>query len=165
MSRANRVKPGPGQESVWDYPRPPAAERTDRHIRVVLGGVTIADTQRAIKVMETSHPPVYYVPPEDIAPGVLLPSERSTFCEYKGRAGYYHVSAAGVERLDAAWSYPQPSNRFRDLAGYIAFYPGMMDECTVDGEVVVPQPGDFYGGWVTADIVGPFKGSPGTLGW
>ncbi|MBW6469484.1 MAG: DUF427 domain-containing protein, partial [Coriobacteriia bacterium] len=108
---------------------------------------------------------VYYVPPEDIAPGVLLPSERSTFCEYKGRAIYYHVSAAGVERLDAAWSYPQPSNRFRDLAGYVAFYPGMMDECTVDGEVVVPQPGDFYGGWVTTDIVGPFKGSPGTLGW
>ena len=163
--KPHRITPGPGQESVWDYPRPPRAEPTGKHIRVVLGGTTIADTRHAIKVTETSHPPVYYIPPDDIAPGVLAPSDRTTFCEYKGRASYYHVRAGGVERRNAAWSYPQPAERYRELAGYLAFYPGMMDECSVDGEIVTAQPGDFYGGWITADIVGPFKGDPGTLGW
>jgi uncharacterized protein (DUF427 family) len=165
MPPADRVQPGPGQESVWDYPRPPRAQRTSKHIRVILGGITVAETDRAIKVMETSHPPVYYIPPDDITPGVLSPSERTTFCEYKGRAAYHHVNAGGVGKRDAAWSYPEPSGAFSELAGHIAFYPSMMDECTVDGEVVMPQPGDFYGGWITSDIVGPFKGSPGTLGW
>ena len=165
MVSARRVEPGPGQESVWDYPRPPRAAPTPKHIRVILGGVTVAETDRAIKVMETSHPPTYYIPPADISPGVLTPSERTSFCEYKGRAVYHHVTAGGVERRDAAWSYPEPSGGYTELAGYIAFYPGMMDECTVDGEAVVPQPGGFYGGWITSDVVGPFKGSPDTLGW
>jgi len=159
------VTPAPGQESVWDYPRPPRAERTSKRIRIVLGGVTIADTTGAIKVMETSHPPVYYLPPEDIAPGVLTTSDRRTFCEYKGWATYHHVSAGGVERRDAAWSYPEPSPGYESLAGHIAFYPGLMDECSVDGQIVTPQPGGFYGGWITPDIVGPFKGGQGTLGW
>lgn len=163
--RPNRITPDPGQESVWDYPRPPAAERSTRHVRVVLGGMTVAETTRSVKVMETSHPPVYYIPAEDVTPGCLAPSTASTSCEYKGRAAYYHVTAGGVERRDAAWSYPEPLEPYAVLAGHVAFYPGLMDECTVDGERAVPQPGDFYGGWITSEIVGPFKGSPGTLGW
>ena len=163
--RPNRITPEPGQESVWDYPRPPAAVPSTRHIRVVLGGVTVAETTRPIKVMETTHPPVYYIPAEDVTPGCLAPSTRSTTCEYKGRAAYHHVTAGGVERRNAAWSYPEPFEPYAGLAGHVAFYPGQMDECTVDGEQVVPQPGDFYGGWITSEIAGPFKGSPGTLGW
>ncbi len=163
--RAERIEPGPGQESVWDYPRPPHAERTTKHIRVMLAGVTVADTNRSVKVMETSHPPTYYIPHEDVAHGVLSPAARSTVCEFKGRAVYHHVTAGGVERRNAAWSYPDPLDPYGEIAGHIAFYPSMMDECSVDGEPVIPQPGDFYGGWVTSDVVGPFKGGPGTLGW
>ncbi len=163
--RPRPVTPAPGQESVWDYPRPPRAELTPRLIRVVLDGVTIADTHRAVKVMETSHPPVYYIPPEDIATGALSASERRTFCEYKGWAAYHLVCAGGIERRDAAWSYPDPAPGYEGIAGHVAFYPGLMDECNVDGEVVTPQPGGFYGGWITTDVVGPFKGEPGTLGW
>lgn len=163
--KPRRIEPGPEQESVWDYPRPPRAEPTLKRIAVVLGGVMIADTTRAIKVMETSHPPVYYIPPDDILAGVLTPSGRTTFCEYKGRAVYYHVAGGGIQRHDAAWAYPEPAMRYAEMAGYVAFYPELMDECTVEGETVVPQPGGFYGGWITGDIVGPFKGEPGTHGW
>jgi uncharacterized protein (DUF427 family) len=163
--RPHPDSPQPGQESVWDYPRPPRAELTSKRIRVVLGGVVVADTVRAIKVMETSHPPVYYVPSGDIDSDVLSPSERTTFCEYKGHAVYHHVTAGGIERRNAAWSYPEPETPYHVLSGYVAFYPALMDECTVDGEVARAQPGDFYGGWITSNIAGPFKGDPGTRGW
>lgn len=165
MNPDMRDTPGPGQESVWDYPRPPRAEPSSREIRVVLGGIVVAATDRAVKVMETSHPPVYYIPAEDVTPGCLDPSSRSTVCEFKGRAIYYNVHGGGQERKNAAWSYPEPFEPYGLIAGHVAFYPGLMDECTVDGERVTAQPGDFYGGWVTSEIVGPFKGGPGTLGW
>jgi len=163
--RPTRVEPGPGQESVWDYPRPPRLERSDDHVTVVLGGVTIADSRRALRVLETSSPPVYYIPPGDITGGVLVPSDRTTFCEWKGDASYYDVSAAGRTERAAAWHYPAPTAPFAAIAGHVAFYPGRMEACTVNGEQVRPQPGDYYGGWITSGIVGPFKGDPGTSGW
>jgi len=155
-----REKPGPGQESVWDYPRPPLVERTEKHIEVVFGGKTIADTTRALRVLETSHPPVYYIPFEDVAEGVLLSSGRASYCEFKGEACYFDVSAGGRTAEDASWTYERPSPGFETLRGHVAFYPRPMDECRVDGEVARPQPGEFYGGWITSDIVGPFKGEP-----
>jgi uncharacterized protein (DUF427 family) len=163
--RPSRVAPGPGQESVWDYPRPPRVEPTSKRLRVVFGGVVIADTTRGWRVLETSHPPVYYIPPEDILPGALVATPRSSFCEFKGAARYFTVIAGGKRAEDAAWSYPDPSPPFARLRDHVAFYAGRMDECTVDGERVTPQPGGFYGGWITRDIVGPFKGGPGSMGW
>jgi uncharacterized protein (DUF427 family) len=160
-----RVVPGPGQESVWDYPRPPRLEDCPRRIRIDFGGVTIAETGRAKRLLETSHPPAYYLPPEDVTPGVLIPTASSTWCEYKGRAVYFTVRAGGREVIDAAWAYPEPTTAFAAMAGYVAFYAGPMDACWVDDERAEPQPGGFYGGWVTRDVVGPFKGDPGTLGW
>ena len=160
-----RERPGPGQESVWDYPRPPSLEPTRRRIRIVGGGQTIVDTTSAWRVLETSHPPGYYIPPDDIRPGVLVPADGGSFCEWKGRAEYFSVRVGGRELPSAAWTYPNPIPRFAPIAGYVAFYAGPMDRCLVDDEVVTPQPGAFYGGWITADIVGPFKGGPGTTGW
>lgn len=160
-----REHPGPAQESVWDYPRPPALEPTPRRIRVVLAGETIVDTTSAWRVLETSHPPNYYFPPEDIRLAVLIPADRGSVCEWKGRAEYFSVRVGDHEYANAAWAYPNPTPRFTPIAGYVAFYAGPMDRCLVDEEVVTPQPGGFYGGWITADIVGPFKGSPGTTGW
>jgi uncharacterized protein (DUF427 family) len=125
----------------------------------------IAETSRAYRVLETSHPPVYYLPPEDILPGALLATERGSFCEFKGAARYFTVNAGGKCAEDAAWSYPDPSQPFAVIRDHVAFYPGRMDACTFDGEVVVPQPGGFYGGWISSDVVGPFKGGPGTMGW
>ena len=159
-----RIPPGPDQESVWDYPRPPRVEPTTRRLRVVLGGVVVADTSRAHRVLETSHPPVYYIPPGDILPGALVATARGSFCEFKGGARYLTVTAGGKRAEDAAWSYPDPSPAFVVIRNHVAFYPGRMDACTVDGEVVVPQPGGFYGGWITGDVVGPFKGGPGSMG-
>jgi uncharacterized protein (DUF427 family) len=155
-------------ESVWDYPRPPALEHSSREIRIVFDGAVIAESTRALRVLETSHPPVYYLPAEDILPGVLERSSarRGSFCEWKGVASYYDVIAPGGRRADgAAWGYADPSPGFRELLGAVAFYPSAMDECTVDGELVTAQPGDFYGGWITSEITGPFKGAPGTQGW
>lgn len=160
-----RIVPQPGQESVWDYPRPPRLEDSPKHVQVVFNGVTIADTRRAKRVLETSHPPVYYIPPDDIQHAYLVRSPRSSFCEWKGQAGYYTVKVGDRQVQDAAWYYPEPTARFADLENYVAFYPGLMDGCYIDGEAVQPQPGGFYGGWVTSDIVGPFKGSAGTWGW
>ncbi|HUG64982.1 MAG TPA: DUF427 domain-containing protein [Gaiellaceae bacterium] len=153
-------------ESVWDYPRPPSVEASARRIRVELGGETIVDTRRAQRVRETSHPPVYYIATTEIAPGVLVPSGgRTTFCEWKGIASYYDV-VVGDRRVErAAWAYHDPRLGFEQLRDAIAFYPGRMDACYVDDERVVAQPGDFYGGWITSDVVGPFKGEPGTRGW
>lgn len=160
-----RIPPAPGQESVWDYPRPPRLEPTSKHLRVVFNGVVIAETQRGQRVLETSHPPVYYFPPEDVQAQYLVPSSRQTFCEWKGQGAYYHVKVGDRQANNAAWYYPKPTPAFAPIRNYIAFYAGLMDECTVDGVVVMPQPGGFYGGWITPDIVGPFKGAPGTWGW
>jgi uncharacterized protein (DUF427 family) len=150
---------------VWAYPRPPRLEPTSRRLLVVLGGVVVADTTRGLRVLETSHPPNYYVPPGDVAPGVLEREDRTSCCEFKGRAHYWSVRGGDRVETAAAWGYDQPTPRYQTLAGYVAFYPGRMDACFVDDEAVLAQPGGFYGGWVTKDLVGPFKGAPGTLGW
>lgn len=163
--RMQQQTPGPGQESVWDYPRPPRVEPTPKLIRVVFNGVTIAETRRAVRVLETSHPPVYYLPPDDIRMEYLTATSRSTFCEFKGAARYWTLRAGERAVENAAWSYPNPAPGFEAIRDHLAFYAAPMDECTVDGERVTPQPGGFYGGWITSDIVGPFKGGPGTLGW
>lgn len=160
-----RLEPGPGQESVWDYPRPPRLELTDHVIQVVFNGVLIADTRRAYRVLETSHPPVYYLPPDDVQRPCLRRSARATVCEWKGRAGYCTLQVGERAVPNAAWFYPEPTPAFAALRDYLAFYPQPMDACFVDGERVVPQPGGFYGGWITSWIVGPFKGEPGTEFW
>ena len=162
---AEPIVPGPGQESVWDYPRPPRLEPSARRVRVVLGGETIVDTTRAWRVLETSHPPVYYVAKSDISPKALVRTNRRSFCEYKGTASYYTVRAGGQTAPDAAWTYLDPTPAFAALADHVAFYPGRMDACFLDDEPVRAQPGDFYGGWITDEVVGPFKGDPGTMGW
>ena len=159
-----RIAPGPGQESVWDYPRPPRLERFSGRIQIMLGGVTIADTRGAYRVLETSHPPVYYLPPGDIGPDALVPASGASFCEWKGAARYFDVVGGAKRAPRAAWCYPQPTPAFAPIAGYFAFYPAPMDACFVDGERVAPQPGGFYGGWITSELIGPFKGSPGTHG-
>ena len=154
-------------ESVWDYPRPPRVELSRRRVRVVLGGEVIVETTRAHRVLETSHPPVYYVPSEDVAAGALEPARGGgTFCEWKGQASYFDVIGGTGRRVErGAWTYRDPAAPFAVLREAVAFYPGPMDECTLDGEVVVAQPGDFYGGWITSEIIGPFKGGAGTSGW
>jgi uncharacterized protein (DUF427 family) len=163
--RSYRIQPGPGQESVWDYPRPPRLEDCPKHIQVVFDGVTIADTQRAKRVLETSHPPVYYIPPEDIRMEHLIEAPGTSWCEWKGQARYYTVVVGERRAEKAAWSYPQPTPAFEGIRDHVAFHAGLVDRCTVDGERVQPQPGGFYGGWITSDVVGPFKGGPGTRGW
>jgi uncharacterized protein (DUF427 family) len=160
-----RIAPGSGQESVWDYPRPPRLEDSDKPIQIVFGGVIIADTRRAKRVLETSHPPVYYIPQEDIRMEYFTPVHGQSFCEWKGMANYYSITVGEKAAVSSAWYYPNPTPAFDALKNYVAVYPALMDACTVNGERVTPQPGDFYGGWVTSDIVGPFKGEPGTLGW
>lgn len=152
-------------ECVWDYPRPPRLERTGRHILVKFAGVVLADTRSAFRVLETSHPPVYYVPPQDVAARYLSETGGDSFCEWKGRARYYDVCVGAKRAAHAAWTYPEPARDFAPIRDHMAFYPSRMDGCFVDGERVRSQPGDFYGGWITSDLVGPFKGSPGTHGW
>lgn len=156
---------GPGQESVWSYPRPAIAEPCSRHIRILHRGVMIADTSASVRTIETSHPPSYYISPSDILPGLLQPSARRSFCEWKGDAVYFDLAVGGVRLRDAAWSYPAPSPKFEILRDHVAFYAAAVDECFVDGERVTPQPGDFYGGWITSDLAGPFKGVPGSRFW
>jgi uncharacterized protein (DUF427 family) len=165
MKRGRGSAPQPGQESVWDYPRPPRLEDSSDHIQIVFQGVTIVETRRAKRVLETSHPPVYYIAPEDIKMEYLAPTSRETYCEFKGAASYYTIRVDGAEVPNGAWYYAHPSKGYESLAGYVAFYPGKMDACYVNGEKVQAQPGDFYGGWITSKIVGPFKGGPGTYGW
>jgi uncharacterized protein (DUF427 family) len=157
--------PGPGQESVWDYPRPPRVETTSDRIVVRLGGAVIADTTAAVRVLETSHPPVYYLPASDFAPGSLTRTSGSSMCEFKGRAAYFDVHGGGETVERAGWHYPTPEPGYGELEGRVAIYPSAMDSCEVAGEVVRAQAGDFYGGWITSRVVGPFKGEPGTLGW
>ena len=159
------IRPSANQESVWDYPRPPRLEPVKKRIQIISAGTVLADTTQAFRVLETSHPPVYYLPPEDIRLERLTQSGGSSFCEWKGGARYYALNGA-----DVAWYYPSPTKGFEAIAGYLAFYAGRVtlqdgDGCFVDGERVTPQPGGFYGGWITADVVGPFKGIPGSMGW
>ncbi len=165
LTRPQPIPTGPGQESVWDYPRPPRLEPVARRLRVVFNGVTIADTERGFRVLETSHPPTYYLPPEDVLMEHLRPAGSGSVCEWKGGAVYYDVVVGERVAPRAAWAYPAPTGAFRPMRDHVAFYAGLLDGCYVDGERVTPQPGRFYGGWITRDIVGPFKGEPGTGGW
>ena len=156
---------GPGQESVWDYPRPPRVEHVDVRVTIDLGGERVVDTRDVVRVLETSHPPVYYLPIAAFRPDALVAAKGSSFCEFKGAARYLSVCGGGTVAERSAWNYPSPSPGFESLADRVAVYAGPMDACTVDGEQVVPQPGRFYGGWITANVVGPFKGGAGSLGW
>lgn len=160
-----RVEPEQGQESVWDYPRPPRVEAAGEHIVVRLGGEVIADTRDAVRVLETSHPPVYYLPRSAFAEGTLVPAAGSSFCEFKGDARYLSVRSGDATAERSAWFYPTPSPGYEALMDRVALYPAAMDSCEVDGETVLPQAGGFYGGWITSRVTGPFKGEPGTAGW
>ena len=159
------IQPKAGQESVWDYPRPPRLEDVSEHVRVVFNDVIIADTNRAKRILETSHPPVYYLPPDDIQMEYLEKNNHRSFCEFKGMAGYYNLDVDGQQVTNAAWFYPSPVTEYADLKDYLAFYPSKMDACYVGDERVQAQEGDFYGGWITSKVVGPFKGGAGTRGW
>jgi uncharacterized protein (DUF427 family) len=140
-------------------------EPTSERVVVTLGGQVVADTTAALRVLETSHPPVYYLPRASFRTGALSPAPGASLCEFKGQAAYVDVSAGGVTAAGAAWFYRKPWRGFEQLEDHVALYPGAMDACTVDGETVIAQEGDFYGGWITSRVVGPFKGAPGTLGW
>lgn len=160
-----RVKPLPGQESVWDYPRPPAIEAISDHIRIVQEGEVICDSNHSYRILETSHPPTYYVPIATFSSGVLMKTTKTSFCEFKGLATYFHL-VVGEKLLEfAAWGYANPSDSYRPLKDHLSVYATMVDECYVGEERVQPQKGDFYGGWITSKVVGPFKGGPGTWGW
>ena len=163
--RPKPIPPRPGQESVWDYPRPPALEPVSEHVRILFDGKILADTNGAWRVLETSHPPVYYLPPNDIDQDLLEPGLGQSFCEWKGKARYVDVVSGEKRAPKVGWFYPEPTERFARIAGYIAFYAGPMDACYVGDELVTPQPGGFYGGWVTSKVVGPFKGGEGSWGW
>ena len=159
------VTPGPGQESVWDYPRPPRVEATTDRIRIRFGGETIADTTDAVRVLETSHPPVYYLPRSAFPEGTLEKAAGASFCEFKGAAKYVTLRGGSARAESAGWYYPNPSPGYELLTDRVAVYPSAMDSCEVNGEIVAAQAGDFYGGWITSRVVGPFKGEPGTMGW
>ncbi|MFN8018425.1 MAG: DUF427 domain-containing protein [Acidimicrobiales bacterium] len=166
MHRPERIEPGPGQESVWDYPRPPRIDPTGSLVRVVHGGHTVAESRRALRVLETSQPPAFYLPPDDVDLEVLHPSVTRTYCEWKGAAAHLDLAVPGTEPVrNAAWWYVDPTPSFAPIAGYLAFYAQRVDECWVDEERVQANEGSFYGGWITSKVVGPFKGGPGTLGW
>ncbi len=159
------IPPQPGQESVWDYPRPATLEDTTRHLKVICQGIVLAETRRGKRVLETSHPPTYYFPPEHVQGQYLVPTGRGGVCEWKGGYAYYDIHLDnGVIPL-GAWQYVAPTPNFQGIQDYYGFFVRSMDACYVDNELVVPQPGDFYGGWITTDVVGPFKGGPGTWGW
>ena len=157
--------PLPGQESVGDYPRPPRVEPTTERVLIVLGGEIILDTEDAVRVLETSHPPVYYLPRSAFSPGTFAPAAGSSFCEFKGVAEYLTVRGGPKVAENAAWFYPKPVRGYEQLLDRVAVYAGRMDYCEVDGERVLPQAGGFYGGWITGRVTGPFKGEPGTAGW
>lgn len=159
------IPPQPGQESVWDYPRPAILQDTNKHIRIIFNGIIIAETRQAKRVLETSHPPGYYIPEADIKMEYLIENSQRSWCEWKGRCSYYDVIVGDKQAKKAAWRYPQPTGDFASIHDHYSFYPGLMDACYVDDELVQPQAGGFYGGWITKDIVGPFKGEPGTMGW
>ncbi|MEM6690089.1 MAG: DUF427 domain-containing protein [Planctomycetota bacterium] len=160
---------GPGQESVWDFPRPAICEPTSRRLRVEAFGRVIAETSNGYRVLETSHPPVYYFPPADVDDSIVQPGGGGSFCEWKGSAKYFDlvapIDSSSPSAPGAAWSYPGPTKSFEPMKDFIAFYAGLVDRCMVDDYLVTPQPGGFYGGWITPDVVGPFKGIPGSRGW
>ncbi|MDZ7683421.1 MAG: DUF427 domain-containing protein [Fodinibius sp.] len=160
-----KIEPGPGQESVWDYPRPPKLENCDEVIRVTFNGKEIVRSSNAKRVLETSHPPVYYIPQQDIQMQYLHEIPGTTYCEWKGQAHYFDVTVGDQTAKKAAWNYPNPTGKFQSMAGYLAFYAHKMGSCHVGDEKVNAQKGGFYGGWITSDIVGPFKGEAGTAGW
>jgi uncharacterized protein (DUF427 family) len=161
-----RIEPGPDQESVWDYPRPPVVVATDAHVRVIHRGRLVAETRRALRVLETSQPPAFYLPGDDVDLSVMVPSPRRSMCEWKGVASYWSIDLGdGTIVPDAAWSYGHPVPGYAAIAGHLAFYAQSVDECWVDDERVEPNPGMFYGGWITSKVVGPFKGAAGTLHW
>ena len=153
------------QESVWDYPRPPNVEVETRPARILFNGKPIVASWRAVRVLETSHPPNIYVPFAAVAAGVLERNPQRTTCEWKGQAEYWNVRVGDTTASAAAWSYPHPRPGYEALAGFVSFYPALMEACFLGTELVTPQPGQFYGGWITAEIVGPFKGGEGTWGW
>jgi uncharacterized protein (DUF427 family) len=158
------IEPTAGQESVWDYPRPPICADDDREVIVRLQDLQIARTTRAKRVLETASPPTFYIPPDDIDLSCWQRTASSSFCEWKGSATYWSCKLAAHTISSVGWSYEQPTNQFAVIAGYLSFYPALL-QCTVDGESVRPQPGGFYGGWVTNEIIGPCKGKPGTGSW
>ena len=158
-------KPGPGQESVWDYPRPPRLESFAGLITIELGGEVIASTDRGWRVLETSHPPTYYLPRSAFRDGVLREAPGSSWCEWKGRARYFDLVTGTAVAAKAAWNYPEPTAGFEEISDAVAVMAAAVDRCTVNGETVVAQPGGFYGGWITSWVVGPFKGGPGSAGW
>jgi uncharacterized protein (DUF427 family) len=164
VKRPPRDPVAPGVESVWDYPRPPRLDPSDELVLVTFAGVTIAESRRAIRVLETSHAPVYYLPPDDVR-AVLAWNPRRTWCEFKGAAAYADVIVGDRRSESACWSYPTPTPDFAPIAGWIAFYPSRVERITIAGEVVRSVGGDFYGGWITSRVAGPFKGGPGTEGW
>ena len=155
----------PGQESVWDYPRPPVVRASDEHIVIVLGGVEICETTTSWRLLETSHPPTYYLPRSAFRPGALVSAPGHSYCEWKGQASYLDVVGGDKVAPRSAWYYPQPAPVYAALRGHVAVYAAAMDYCVVDGERVEPQPGGFYGGWITSAVSGPFKGVPGSTGW
>ncbi|MGB3766400.1 MAG: DUF427 domain-containing protein [Phormidesmis sp.] len=163
--RPEPIPPGPNQESVWDYPRPPRVEAVTKRIRIIFNQQLIVDTRRSKRILETSHPPNYYIPLDDIKTEYLKPSDRTSYCEWKGQAHYYSLQVGDRQAKDVAWYYPQISPSYVALTEHVGFYPGPMDTCYVDDEKVEPQAGSFYAGWITQDIVGPFKGGPGSWGW
>lgn len=158
------ARPGPGQESVWDYPRPPALVSDSRHVLVWCGDLLVADTREAFRVCETASPPAWYLPPRDVRTELLEPAPSASRCEWKGEARYWAVVTPGRRVERAAWSYSDPFADFEAVRGYLCFYPALLT-CSVDGAPVVQQPGRFYGGWITPELVGPFKGEPGSEGW
>lgn len=160
-----RQTPRSNQESVWDYPRPPRLEPVAERLRVIFNDVTIVDTTRAYRVLETSHPPSYYIPREDINAEILQAESRQSMCEFKGMASYWTVKVDGKTASHCAWSYEHPNAAYAAIKGHLSFYAEPMDACYVGDEKVIPQEGNFYGGWITSKIVGPFKGGPGTWGW
>lgn len=167
--RPRAEPPGPGQESVWDFPRPPRVEPVPERLRVVFAGVTIADTTRALRVMETASAPAYHFPPDDVLMEALRPAAPVTVCEWKGAAVYFDIVAGDRVSREAAYAYPDPFDDLREgygrIAGWLAFYPGRVDEAWLGDERATPQPGGYYAGWVTSRLAGPIKGAPGTGGW
>ncbi|MEO1250584.1 MAG: DUF427 domain-containing protein [Pseudomonadota bacterium] len=156
---------GPGQESVWDYPRPPRLEAVNERLRVLVAGHVIGETHNGYRVLETSHPPTYYFPPSDVDGQFIREAAGRSICEWKGAARYWDIVTPEATVPHAAWSYPEPTAAFRPIRDYACFYPSKAESCWVGDEQATAQEGDFYGGWITAKIIGPFKGARGTWGW
>ena len=165
LPRPDPLPAGEGQESVWDYPRPPRLEPVPRPLRVEVGGQIVADTRAGLRVLETASPPTYYIPPQDIRMDLLVQGRGTSWCEWKGRALYWDFAHAEQTVRHLAWSYPDPYDEYQALRGYLAFFVHCTDACWVGHERATPQPGGFYGGWVTSQVAGPFKGEPGSEGW